>query len=201
MKTKVDNNGAIHVANNASSGARMKHIYTRIHFVREWLSRDDKILEIELMRSDDNESDDERKNLEMHIQMYDTGRQVGVSLRGELVVLPLSNTFDIDKTYYDYINIFWRDYVLSGYMNQFCSTAYVALANPPSDPQIEPNWVELDSWQIGAQYFMAVCDDDYDSSGSSRNSSSNKLGCEKWTPTAATGTQIAVESGEGIFVV
>jgi hypothetical protein len=56
MKIKVDNNGAIHLASNASSGSRTKHIDTRIHFVRELLSGDDKILEIEFVRSDDNES-------------------------------------------------------------------------------------------------------------------------------------------------
>jgi hypothetical protein len=35
--------GCIHVANNASSGMRTKHIDTRIHFVRELTQGNDKL--------------------------------------------------------------------------------------------------------------------------------------------------------------
>jgi hypothetical protein len=34
MKVKVDNMGAIHLVNTASSGSRTKHVDTRIHFVK-----------------------------------------------------------------------------------------------------------------------------------------------------------------------
>jgi hypothetical protein len=58
----VDNIVAIHLANNASSGIRTKHIDTRIHFVRELTQGDNKLLEIEFVRSEDNQSDTFTKN-------------------------------------------------------------------------------------------------------------------------------------------
>jgi len=58
----VDNVGAIHLANNASSGTRTKHIDTRIHFVRELTQGEEKIMEIEYIRSGENQSDTFTKN-------------------------------------------------------------------------------------------------------------------------------------------
>ncbi|KAG7348654.1 hypothetical protein IV203_017359 [Nitzschia inconspicua] len=64
MKVFVDSIGAIHLANNASSGSRTKHIDsdTRFHFVRELTQGDDKIIDIEFVRSKDNQSDIFTKN-------------------------------------------------------------------------------------------------------------------------------------------
>jgi hypothetical protein len=55
MKVLVDNIGAIHLANNASSGTRTKHIDTRLH-------GKEKIMEIEFVRSEENQSDTFTKN-------------------------------------------------------------------------------------------------------------------------------------------
>ncbi|KAG7337993.1 gag-polypeptide of LTR copia-type [Nitzschia inconspicua] len=62
MKVFVDNIGAIHLANNATSGSRTKHIDTRLHFVRELTQGDDKIIDIEFVRSEENQSDTFTKN-------------------------------------------------------------------------------------------------------------------------------------------
>jgi hypothetical protein len=62
MKVYVDNIRAIHLANNASTGTRTKHIDTRQHFVRELAQGDNKILDIEFVRSDENQSDTFTKN-------------------------------------------------------------------------------------------------------------------------------------------
>ena len=62
MKVLVDNIGAIHLANNASSGTRTKHIDTRLHFVRELTQGEEKIMEIEFVRSEENQSDTFTKN-------------------------------------------------------------------------------------------------------------------------------------------
>jgi hypothetical protein len=57
MTVFVDNIIAIHLANNASSGSRTKHIDTRLHFVREMAQGDDKTIMIESVRSEENQSD------------------------------------------------------------------------------------------------------------------------------------------------
>ncbi len=62
MKVMVDNTGAIHLANNASSGTRTKHIDTRIHFVRELTQGEEKIMDIEYTRSEEIQSDTFTKN-------------------------------------------------------------------------------------------------------------------------------------------
>ncbi|KAG7340680.1 integrase core domain containing protein [Nitzschia inconspicua] len=62
MKVFVDNLGAIHLANNASSGSRTKHIDTRLHFVRELTQGEDKLIDIEFVRSEENQSDTFTKN-------------------------------------------------------------------------------------------------------------------------------------------
>ncbi|KAG7350948.1 hypothetical protein IV203_010308 [Nitzschia inconspicua] len=59
------------------------------------------------------------------------GRQMGVVIRGEFVVPHLPESFYMDQTYYDYVNIFWRQNVFPGYMNQFVPQLMLgsALAN------------------------------------------------------------------------
>jgi hypothetical protein len=67
MRVYVDNIGAIHLANNAASGTRTKHIDTRQHFVRELTQGDGKILDIEYVRSEENTSDTFTKNTTQEI--------------------------------------------------------------------------------------------------------------------------------------
>ena len=74
MTVYVDNIGAIHLANNASSGTRTKHIDTRLHFVRELTQGDDKLLSIEFVRSEDNQSDTFTKNTGKEIFWKHTSR-------------------------------------------------------------------------------------------------------------------------------
>ena len=61
-KEEVDKQRAIHLAHNATSGNRTKHIDTRLHFVRELVDADRKILDIEYVRSELNQSDTFTKN-------------------------------------------------------------------------------------------------------------------------------------------
>jgi hypothetical protein len=126
--------------------------------------------------------------------MYPIGRQVGVSITGQFVVPALPKSFDVtDTTYYDYINIFWRQNVYPGYMNQFVPQLMLgnALATSTNHPDYKPQWIKLNSWHVGAQYFMAICTDD--------DNHANKTGCDNWSGRAATGELIAVEPGEGVF--
>jgi hypothetical protein len=74
MTVYVDNIGAIHLANNASSGTRTKHIDTRLHFVRELTQGDDKLLSIEFVRSEENQSDTFTKNTGKEIFWKHTSR-------------------------------------------------------------------------------------------------------------------------------
>jgi hypothetical protein len=62
MKVRVDNIGAIHLVNTATSGSRTKHIDTRIHFVRDLTHGKVKIMDVEFVRSEDNLSDTFTKN-------------------------------------------------------------------------------------------------------------------------------------------
>ena len=58
---RVDNVGAIYLANNAISGPRMKHVDIRYHFVRDLIETG--IVEISFVRSEENDSDVFTKNL------------------------------------------------------------------------------------------------------------------------------------------
>jgi hypothetical protein len=62
MTVYVDNIGAIHLANNTSSGTRTKHIDKRLHFVRDLTEGDGKMIKIEFVRSEENQSDTFTKN-------------------------------------------------------------------------------------------------------------------------------------------
>mmetsp|Transcript_23430 Transcript_23430/g.33473 ORF Transcript_23430/g.33473 Transcript_23430/m.33473 type:complete len:131 (-) Transcript_23430:2937-3329(-) len=67
---KVDNIGAIHMAENVTSGARTRHIEIRTKFVREYNNdnRTDPLIKIVFCKSEDNISDICTKNLsrELH---------------------------------------------------------------------------------------------------------------------------------------
>lgn len=123
------------------------------------------------------------------------GRQVGAVIRGEFVVPPLPESFSsTNQTYYDYVNIFWQQNIHPGYMNQFVPQLMLgsALANSSGPPEYRPTWLRLSSWHIGAQYFMAICEDSKDNGSFDKN-------CDRWVPKAATGELVAVEPGEGVF--
>jgi hypothetical protein len=60
IEVKVDNTGAIYIANNYSIGQRTKHIDVRAHFVREYI--EDGILKVVFVRTDDNDADIYTKN-------------------------------------------------------------------------------------------------------------------------------------------
>jgi hypothetical protein len=57
---RVDNIGAIFLANNFSVGQRTKHIDIRTHFIREFI--EDEILKIIFIRTEDNDADIFTKN-------------------------------------------------------------------------------------------------------------------------------------------
>jgi hypothetical protein len=57
---RVDNVGAIYIANNHTISQRTKHIDIRAHFVREFI--EDGILKIVFIRSEDNDADIFTKN-------------------------------------------------------------------------------------------------------------------------------------------
>jgi len=59
---RVDNNGAIYLANNASSGSRTKHVDVRVHFVRDLTQEEPKVLKIVFVKSADNQADTFTKN-------------------------------------------------------------------------------------------------------------------------------------------
>ena len=61
IEIKVDNIGAIYMAENNSSNNQTKHVNTRYHFVRELIK--DGIVKIEFVRSENNDSDIFTKNL------------------------------------------------------------------------------------------------------------------------------------------
>ena len=60
IKVKVDNIGAIWLANNSGVSERTKHVDCRAHFVKSFVV--DKIVEIVFVRSENNESDMMTKN-------------------------------------------------------------------------------------------------------------------------------------------
>jgi hypothetical protein len=60
IKIKVDNVGAIYLANNYSTSQRTKHIDIRTHFVREFI--EDGIIKVIFVKSEDNDADIFTKN-------------------------------------------------------------------------------------------------------------------------------------------
>ena len=61
MTLRIDNTGAIYLANNRSTGPRTKHIDIRVHYVRELI--DQGLLKTKFIRSEDNDSDIFTKNV------------------------------------------------------------------------------------------------------------------------------------------
>ena len=61
VQVKVDNLGAIYLSKSASTSSRTKHIDTHYHFVREYV--EDGVIQIEFVRSEENQADIFTKNL------------------------------------------------------------------------------------------------------------------------------------------
>ncbi|KAG7345508.1 hypothetical protein IV203_033039 [Nitzschia inconspicua] len=62
MTIHADNNGAINLANNNISGTKTKHVDMRIHFVRDLIQEEPRILETRFVRSERNQADTITKN-------------------------------------------------------------------------------------------------------------------------------------------
>jgi len=121
-------------------------------------------------------------------QLYPLGRVPGVKWSSRFVVPELPAKFDKSSmTYYDYLNVFWRQNPEGGFMNQFVPQLMLgnALANSTNAPDYTPIWIEMDSWHVGSQYFMALC-----------NGTLGTFDCQNWIPKAATGKLVPVEPGE-----
>ena len=68
IKIKVDNVGAIWLANNSSVSERTKHVDLRSHFVRDMIK--DQVIEINFVKSAENDSDIMTKNQQGQDYMY-----------------------------------------------------------------------------------------------------------------------------------
>ena len=61
LMLNIDNIGAIYLAENATSSKRTKHVATRYHYVRDYI--EDGILKVVFVRTAENQSDPDTKNL------------------------------------------------------------------------------------------------------------------------------------------
>ena len=68
IKVQVDNVGAIWLANNSSVSERTKHVDLRAHFVRDMIK--DQVIEINFVKSTENDSDIMTKNRQGKDYMY-----------------------------------------------------------------------------------------------------------------------------------
>ena len=68
IKVQVDNVGAIWLANNSSVSERTKHVDLRAHFVRDMIK--DQVIEINFVKSAENDSDIMTKNQQGQHYMY-----------------------------------------------------------------------------------------------------------------------------------
>ena len=68
IKVQVDNAGAIWLANNSSVSERTKHVDLRAHFVRDMIK--DQVIEINFVKSAENDSDIMTKNQQGQHNMY-----------------------------------------------------------------------------------------------------------------------------------
>lgn len=126
-------------------------------------------------------------------RMYPIGRQPGTVIQSRFVVPELPKQYDsTQQTYYDYLNIFWRQEPTGGYMNQFVPQLMLgnALANSTNAPEYHPKWIKMDTWHIGAQYFMGLC--------VKNDTFPDGFQCDRetWLARAATGRLVPVEPGE-----
>ena len=78
---KVDNVGAIYIANNYTTGQRTKHIDIRTHFVREYI--EEGIIKVVFVRSDENDADIFTKNTTEEIFVKHLKKIIGVVNKDE----------------------------------------------------------------------------------------------------------------------
>jgi hypothetical protein len=71
---RVDNVGAIYLAQNAVSGPKMKHVDVQYHFVQEYIK--DGIVNIVFVKSEDNNSDIYTKNLGEELFYKHSGKYI-----------------------------------------------------------------------------------------------------------------------------
>jgi hypothetical protein len=81
IMVKIDNVGAMFIAQNSSSGVRTRHVDTRYHFVQENL--DDRIMKIECIKSVENQSDIFTKNVTQEIYERHISRFLEEYIEGE----------------------------------------------------------------------------------------------------------------------
>ena len=74
IKVQVDNAGAIWLANNSSVSQRTKHVDLRAHFVRDMIK--DQVIEINFVKSAENDSDIMTKNQQGQHYMYANSKLV-----------------------------------------------------------------------------------------------------------------------------
>ena len=74
IKVQVDNVGAIWLANNSSVSERTKRVDLRAHFVRDMIK--DQVIEINFVKSAENDSDIMTKNQQGQPYMYAKSRSV-----------------------------------------------------------------------------------------------------------------------------
>ena len=74
IKVQVDNVGAIWLANNSNVSERTKHVDLRAHFVRDMIK--DQVIEINFVKSADNDSDIMTKNQQGQHYMYTKSKLV-----------------------------------------------------------------------------------------------------------------------------
>jgi hypothetical protein len=124
---------------------------------------------------------------------YAIGHQIGVVIESEYVVPSLPEQFDItQQVFHGYLSIYWRSNIAPGYVTQFVPRLMLGKALVNSTPEFDPELIQLDTWYIGAQYFMALCDDE---------DREDKRFCENdhYIPKVMTGKLIPVKPGEGIL--
>ena len=68
MKVQVENVGAVWLLNNSNVSERTKHVDLRTHFVREMIK--DQVIEINFVKSAENDSDIMTKNQQGQYYMY-----------------------------------------------------------------------------------------------------------------------------------
>jgi hypothetical protein len=133
---------------------------------------------------------------------YPIGHEPGVIFTSRFRVPPLPKIYDSDTmTYYDYYNIFWRQQPQGGFMNQFVPQLMLGnvLANSSNFPHYEPQWLVLDTWHIGAQYFFALpCNENNNNNNNSTTTTSSQKKDPCWIAKAATGKLIPVQPGQVI---
>jgi len=87
LTLKIDNTGAIFLANNQTTGQRTKNIDIRIHYVRNMIT--DGIIQTEFVKSEDNGADIFTKNVSENLQNYHINKymhNLGKEMEGALII-------------------------------------------------------------------------------------------------------------------